>query len=546
MAYFSKPKAPSTAKKNTNSGGNSFSSSNKTFTRDSKNNLIVRRADGTSQTYTPGQSGFAAARKALEQSGGSWSSLGSGSGNSAVSSSRSHYDKNVYQPPSGSVGVGDFQNGSYSANGRTFERDQYGNMIIKDRYGTKTYAPDTAEHNLARNELAKWGGNWDAMKAYQNYMPEAPATWSDPHLEELSKLAGQYELSQTQSLGKGVRPDPYIKSDAHFGQWMGNMGEYYGGLQFDRENMGSERDLALQANSLGKQNALLNLEAGRAKINQDYDEQETQSYIRQMQGLRNLDESLAVQGIGGGATESARLAYGNEYQAGMNQLGLGRANAITDLDRQLQSEAFRWDQQAMEIEAQNARERTAAAERGRNQAMEWAWRATQAAQEERWRQQQFEAQQAAQNREWDFRERSYADEIGYRDRLYDDKYYGRGFEYDVLRAELGLKQDKLAWQQASRAAKKGVGGSGSSGGISSSYDYSPVSILSPEEGNAGRIARQSARPSYSEFQQYQQIADIDRLIAIKEKAMDDLQSGRINRNEYNVIARDVELALGGR
>ena len=115
-----------------------------------------------------------------------------------------------------------------------------------------------------------------------------------------------------------------------------------------------------------------------------------------------------------------------------------------------------------------------------------------------------------------------------------------------MRAELGLKQDKLAWQQASRAAKKGVGGSGSSGGISSSYDYSPVSILSPEEGNAGRIARQSARPSYGEFQQYQQIADIDRLIAIKEKAMDDLQSGRINRNEYNVIARDVELALGGR
>lgn len=470
--------------------------------------------------------------------------------------------------------AGDWKNGSYSAGGKTFERDKNNNLIVKRPDGSvSTYAPGQSGFGKARQAMEQAGGNWDNMKAYQPRISENGSSRTNDVSDYYSQVAESYQDAQTKALGLSPRPAPYVKwgaTEADLANTLGNLGEYYGGLQYDRESMGSANDLALQANQLGKQNAIHNLESGRARIAQEFDERERQDYIRHQQGLRSLDESLSVQGLGGGASESARLAMGNEHQEGMNRLGLGRANALTDLDRQIQSEAFRWDQQAREIEAQNARERAAAQERGRSQAMDWAWKMAQAAEERRWREKQFEASQAANDREWAFKERAYNDgrsdqayDRDFKTRMYEDDFYGRGFKYDMMRDEMGLKKDKFAWQQASKAARAArSGGSKGSSGNSSSGGYDPVSIMEPIDsvpdtgrrsfgGRLGHLVGdlvrrgQQAVPHLEERGRQNDVSFANKWVGRLEQAKADLKAGRIDVITYNVIARDAEMALRG-
>lgn len=391
--------------------------------------------------------------------------------------------------------VGDWKSGSYQSGGKTFERDRYNNIVIRDESGTRTWSPGTKEFNTARRALEQAGGNWDDMKAYRPRISNHGAIKYDPS-DEYSHRLGQIEDGYTRSLGIGTRPDPYVKPYATVNDLVrsaGNIGSHYGSKIFERQNMDSPEELQLQANQLRRRNAVDEAEEGRRKIDQYADDASSQAYINWRRTQRNLREQNALSGINGGESESSRLAQENQYQSNLNNIMQNRNNQYADIDAQVRNLNNQYDIADAEIRARQEQMRMEIEQRERDRAIQQAMQmANMTMGQERW-QKEYELglenrnyQRGIDARDWDFKQRGYDDSRA--DAMWERTMAEKKFGMDQRRHDLDMRGRELELSMLQkRAANYGQPRARRSGGrsrgvsnVSLENSYAPVAIDSQE------------------------------------------------------------------
>lgn len=78
-----------------------------------------------------------------------------------------------------------------------------------------------------------------------------------------------------------------------------------------------------------------NIEANRDTINQNYNDLAREAFIKSKVGQNNLNEQMAINGINGGASESARLGIETAYQNATSSLSRDKQNSLNQLQRDI-------------------------------------------------------------------------------------------------------------------------------------------------------------------------------------------------------------------
>jgi hypothetical protein len=102
--------------------------------------------------------------------------------------------------------------------------------------------------------------------------------------------------------------------------------DYYKSAYEDLENQIREQ------NRLAVEQGTNRLEAQKANINQAADENARQAYVQYMQSQKALPQQLAIQGVSGGATETANLGLQTAYQNNVNAINQNKANRLQEID----------------------------------------------------------------------------------------------------------------------------------------------------------------------------------------------------------------------
>lgn len=91
--------------------------------------------------------------------------------------------------------------------------------------------------------------------------------------------------------------------------------------------------------------AAADLKQQQNQINQASDSQLQQAYIQRMQGQTAMQNNLAMQGIRGGASETAQMNLMNTYQGTRNTINSDRATALTQAQTSYNDNIFNYNQQ---------------------------------------------------------------------------------------------------------------------------------------------------------------------------------------------------------
>lgn len=88
-------------------------------------------------------------------------------------------------------------------------------------------------------------------------------------------------------------------------------------------------------NATSVQQGVNRLESQRSGINSTYEDSAKQAYINYLRQQYQMPETLAAQGINGGATETATLGLTNNYNNSLNSINNEKSKAITTLDNSI-------------------------------------------------------------------------------------------------------------------------------------------------------------------------------------------------------------------
>ena len=248
------------------------------------------------------------------------------------------------------------------ASGKTYSKDKYGNITVKrpDGSASTVKATDSAYKstvNAMHSDGVKNIGVTSGSSSTPAKKPAAPAA------PTVDKQAAQSGLNNAFAgmdkwfdaggkIGNGL-VDPSTGSNLGIG----------GGLQYAADggydklyndlvsgNVMSNEQYAGQQAALAQQEALLaaqaqaeaalkaqinssvaGMQANEGKINQGYEDLARQAFVQAKVGQNSLTENLAINGINGGATESAVLGIENQYQQSLAGIGQDKQNALNQL-----------------------------------------------------------------------------------------------------------------------------------------------------------------------------------------------------------------------
>ena len=292
-----------------------------------------------------------------------------------------------------------------------------------------------------------------------------------------AKRAGYYQyLEQNQGTGRdygangsNVRPDPYINPTLNGEGYINKVSNWQ--LQDQMEILKQAEAEARRAGELATESAVMQLEGNRDKINQQAEAQAQQEYIKYMLGGKNLNESMAMQGINGGMAESSMLEHQANYQNNQYNITQTQSNALNDLDRDIAIMRANGDLQGAQIAAEYQLKMADAAARNNEllfqqleaeknyqlQLRQMNQSNQQQMIDNQYRQQSFDYGVSQDNRNWDYTTGRDAIE----DKRYDDKW--------ALQSQnMGLENKYLEAQIASMLAKQGGSTSSRSTGGSTS------------------------------------------------------------------------------
>ena len=118
----------------------------------------------------------------------------------------------------------------------------------------------------------------------------------------------------------------------------GDMGDEIAYNPYEEAYRESQRRLEEMEAQIREQNRLAveqgtnRLNAQKANINQAADENARQAYVQYMQSQKALPQQLAIQGVSGGATETANLGLQTAYQNNVNAINQNKANRLQEID----------------------------------------------------------------------------------------------------------------------------------------------------------------------------------------------------------------------
>ncbi len=86
------------------------------------------------------------------------------------------------------------------------------------------------------------------------------------------------------------------------------------------------------ANNAAVEQGVDRLNSQKSTINQGFDDSARQAYITSMQSKNALPQQLAVQGVNGGASETAMLGLNTNYENNLNSINTNRQNSLLGID----------------------------------------------------------------------------------------------------------------------------------------------------------------------------------------------------------------------
>lgn len=104
---------------------------------------------------------------------------------------------------------------------------------------------------------------------------------------------------------------------------------------------------------------LSDLEANRAKIAQQYQNQRNANAVSYERSRRNFNQQASMNGLNTGAFSQAALAQNNQYQGSMAQLGASEATANSDLEKSIADLKVKYEGDVNEAIAKNDYNRAA-------------------------------------------------------------------------------------------------------------------------------------------------------------------------------------------
>lgn len=94
-----------------------------------------------------------------------------------------------------------------------------------------------------------------------------------------------------------------------------------------------KKQAAADALTSAYQQNMANYDAQEQQTAQNYDNQRNQTQAQYEKALRNFDEYSGANGLNSGAKAQARLAYGNQNQAGLSNLSAAESAALQQIAR---------------------------------------------------------------------------------------------------------------------------------------------------------------------------------------------------------------------
>ena len=248
------------------------------------------------------------------------------------------------------------------ASGKTYSKDKYGNITVKRSDGSTSTvkATDSAYKstvNAMHSDGVKNIGVSSGSSSTPAKKPAAPAT---PTVDKQAAQSGMNNafagldkfVNAGSNMGAGL-VDPSTGSNLGFNggyQYVADGGydKLYndlvsGNVMSNDQYAGQQAAAAQQAAILEAQrkaeealkaqinSSVAGMQANEGKINQGYEDLARQAFVQAKVGQNSLTENLAINGINGGATESAVLGIENQYQQSLAGIGQDKQNALNQL-----------------------------------------------------------------------------------------------------------------------------------------------------------------------------------------------------------------------
>lgn len=243
--------------------------------------------------------------------------------------------------------------------GKTYSKDKYGNITIKrpDGSASTVKSTDAAYKSTVNSMHADGVKNIGVSSSSSSTPAKKPAA---PVVDKQAAQSGMNNafsgldkfITAGSNVGAGL-VDPTTGSNLGFnggyqyaadggydklyndlvsGNVMSN--DQYAGQQAAEAQQ--QAIMAAQAQAEAALKAQINssvagMQANEGKINQGYEDLARQAFVQAKVGQNNLTENLAVNGINGGATESAILGVENQYQQSLAGIGQDKQNALNQL-----------------------------------------------------------------------------------------------------------------------------------------------------------------------------------------------------------------------
>jgi hypothetical protein len=205
---------------------------------------------------------------------------------------------------------------------------------------------------------SKKSGSSGSSSKYYTTVTESNGTKSDGYIQDGVSYynngtpinAGASVVDSTgKTWVKGGDPDAGLSMDAYLSKYgvsggssykpnYGDMGDEIAYNPYEEAYRESQRRLEEMEAQIREQNRLAveqgtnRLNAQKANINQAADENARQAYVQYMQSQKALPQQLAIQGVSGGATETANLGLQTAYQNNVNAINQNKANRLQEID----------------------------------------------------------------------------------------------------------------------------------------------------------------------------------------------------------------------
>ena len=247
------------------------------------------------------------------------------------------------------------------ASGKTYSKDKYGNITVKRPDGsTSTVKSTDSSYKSTVNAMHSDGVKNIGVSSGSTTTTKKPAAPAAPTVDKQAAQSGLNNafagmdkwFDAGSKIGNGL-VDPTTGATLGTGGGLqyaadGGYDKLYNDLisgnvmnneQYAAQQAAMEQQQAIMAAQAQAEAALkaqinssvAGMQANEGKINQGYEDLARQAFVQAKVGQNNLTENLAVNGINGGATESAVLGIENQYQQSLAGIGQDKQNALNQL-----------------------------------------------------------------------------------------------------------------------------------------------------------------------------------------------------------------------